>query len=118
MSKIQKECENYVRDNPDEFKKAEKYKFKIDIVDNKIFDLDQNKKKKKGVLSNPHKLVPIFYGLEAWPPTVTCAHPRPVQKADDDTSKRASFFQEIQKSMKDFRARGRVQPSRINGPEM
>lgn len=57
--------------------------------------LMENKKKKKGVLSNPHKLVPIFYGLEAWPPTVTCAHPRPVQKADDDTSKRASFFQEI-----------------------
>lgn len=50
MSKIQKECENYVRDNPDEFKKAEKYKFKIDIVDNKIFDLDQNKKKKKDAL--------------------------------------------------------------------
>ena len=47
MARIQKECENYVRDNPEEFRKAEKVKFKLDLVDNKGYDNDQNKKKSK-----------------------------------------------------------------------
>lgn len=48
MSKLQKECEHYVRENPEEFKRMEQpSKFKVDIVDNKIVDLDQNKKKSK-----------------------------------------------------------------------
>ena len=41
MSKLQKECEHYVRENPDEFKRMEQpSKFKMDIVDNKIVDFD------------------------------------------------------------------------------
>ena len=48
MSKLQKECENYVRDNPDEFKRIEhQSKFKLDIVDNRIVDIEANKKKSK-----------------------------------------------------------------------
>ena len=48
MSKMQKECESYVRDNPDEFKKMEhSSKAKLDIVDNRILDLDTNKKKSR-----------------------------------------------------------------------
>ena len=47
MARIQKECENYVRDNPEEFRKAEKVKFKLDLVDYKGYDNDQNKKKSK-----------------------------------------------------------------------
>ena len=47
MARIQKECENYVRDNPEEFRKAEKVKFKLDLVDYKGYDNEQNKKKSK-----------------------------------------------------------------------
>lgn len=46
MSKLQKECENYVRENPDEFKKADKFRLKFDFVDNQGFDNDHNKKSK------------------------------------------------------------------------
>ena len=47
MGKMQKECENYVRDNPEEFCKSKRNKMKFDIVDNKGYDLDENRKKKK-----------------------------------------------------------------------
>ena len=48
MAKLQKECEHYVRENPDEFKRLEQpSKFKLDIVDNRIVDLEQTKKKPK-----------------------------------------------------------------------
>jgi stress-induced morphogen len=47
MTKLQREAEEYVRENPDEFKKPEHHsKFKLDIVDNRITgDVDGNKKK-------------------------------------------------------------------------
>ena len=48
MSKLQKECEHYVRENPDEFRRIEQpLKLRLDIVDNRILDAEGGKRKSK-----------------------------------------------------------------------
>ena len=45
MRKLQSECEQYVKDNPDEFARSESVKFKYDLEENKMIENKQSKKK-------------------------------------------------------------------------
>lgn len=50
MKKLQNQCEDYIRENPDQFLKAEGKKAKFDFADQKLVVEKGSKKKDKGAL--------------------------------------------------------------------